>query len=72
MKVIDVKEAKENLEKILEEVEKGEKVILKSKNKEFVIYPKSKRKLGIFKNKVQIEPDIDKPLPKEIIEDFYN
>ena len=54
MKVIDVKEAKENLEKILEEVEKGEKVILKSKNK------------------VQIEPDIDKPLPKEIIEDFYN
>ncbi len=72
MKVIDIKEAKENLEKILEEVEKGEEIILKTKDKEFVIFPKTKRKLGIFKNKIKLEPDIDKPLPKEIVEDFYN
>lgn len=72
MKVINIEEAKKNLDKILEEVEKGEEVILKIKNKEFVITPKAQRKLGIFKNKVKLEKDIDKPLPEEITKEFYN
>lgn len=72
MKVVDVEEAKKNLDKILEEVEEGEEIILKVKNKEFIIYPKYRRKLGVFKNKVKLEEDIDKPLPEEIIKEFYN
>ncbi|WP_456401426.1 type II toxin-antitoxin system Phd/YefM family antitoxin [Persephonella sp.] len=71
MKVISVEEAKKKLEKILKEIEEGEEIILKIDDKEFVISPKIKRKLGLFKGKVKIEEDIDKPLPKEKAEDFY-
>ncbi|RUM58965.1 MAG: hypothetical protein DSY59_02150 [Persephonella sp.] len=72
MKVISVEEAKKKLELILKEVENGEEIILKVGNKEFVIYPKIKRKLGTFKDKIKLSEDIYKPLPKKIIEDFHN
>jgi len=72
MKVISLEEAKKNLDKILEEIEKGEEIILKFKDKEFLIYPKKERKLGIFKDKIKLESDIDKPIPEEYIKDFYN
>ncbi len=72
MKVISVEEAKKNLDKILEEIEEGEEIILKFKDKEFLIYPKKERKLGIFKDKIKLESDIDKPIPEEYIKDFYN
>jgi len=71
MKVFSVEEAKKKLDKILKEIEEGEEIVLKVDDKEFVIYPKIKRKLGLFKGKVKIEEGIDKPLPKEIAEDFY-
>ncbi len=72
MKFISVEDAKKNLEKILSEVEKGEKVILKSDGKEYIIYPKKRRKLGIFKNKIKISPDIKEPIPETLTKRFYD
>ena len=72
MKVISVDEAKENLEKILESLEENEEIIVKFKNKEFLLTPRKKRVLGFFKNKVRVDDDIKSPLPENISEEFYS
>ena len=58
MKIVSVEEAKKNLDAILKDVEKGEEIILKVYDKEFLIFPKRERKLGTFKGKIELNDNI--------------
>lgn len=58
MKIVSVEEAKKNLDAILKDVEKGEEIILKADDKEFLIFPKRERKLGTFKGKIEFDDSI--------------
>ncbi len=72
MKIVSVEEAKKNLDEILKNVEKGEEIVLKVDDKEFLIFPKKERKLGTFKGKIEFDDSVKEPLPEEITKDFYN
>jgi len=72
MKIVSVEEAKKNLDEILKNVEKGEEIVLKVDDKEFLIFPKRERKLGTFRGKIKFDDSIKEPLPEEITKDFYN
>lgn len=73
-----IHEAKTNLSKLIQKALAGEEVIIANRNKPVVKLvaieeEKSKRKIGIGKHLGIIIPDdIDKPLPDEVITEFYN
>ncbi len=69
-------ETKTNLSKLINKVIEGEEVIIAKSGKPVaklipILKKNVKRKAGLFKDAVTITDDIDKPLPDDIIEDFY-
>ncbi len=73
MKKINIHKAKTDLSKIIQQVLKGEEVVIAKYGKPLVklepYKPVKKRKPGIWKGKVKIAPDFDE-LPDEIAAGF--
>ncbi len=65
----NIHEAKTNLSNLIQKVEAGEDVVIMRAGKpvaRLTPYKKSEpRKLGIFKDKINIPEDFDKPMPDE-------
>lgn len=76
-KQVNIHHAKTHLSALLEDVENGDEVVIARNGKPVARLvraetTKPRRKLGSAKGQILfISPDIDKPLPQEIIEDFY-
>lgn len=74
-----IHEAKTNLSKLIQKALAGEEVIIANRNKPVVKLvaieeeEKPKRGIGIGKHLGLVIPDdIDKPLPDDVIAEFYN
>lgn len=69
MQNFNIHEAKTNLSSLIQQVEAGENIVIMRAGKpvaRLVQYIDSEpRKLGIFKGKIQIPDDFDKPMPDE-------
>lgn len=75
MTVVNTHEAKTNLSRLLDDVEKGGEVIIAKANRpvaRLVPYHEAKprRRPGFLKGKVRVADDFDAPLPEEIIRTF--
>ena len=73
---VNIYETKTNLSRLINRVLEGEEVIIAKSGKpvaKLIPFRKTstKRKAGLFKSKIKISDDIDKPLPDDIIEEFY-
>ncbi|HEY9790218.1 MAG TPA: type II toxin-antitoxin system Phd/YefM family antitoxin [Candidatus Obscuribacterales bacterium] len=75
MHQVNIHEAKTHLSKLLEEVARGEEVIISKAGKPIAkLVPldkkTNKRKPGGMKGKIRIGKDFDAPLPKDILASF--
>jgi len=75
MHQVNIHEAKTHLSKLLEEVARGEEVIISKAGKPIAkLVPldkkANKRKPGGMKGKIRIGKDFDAPLPKDILASF--
>jgi prevent-host-death family protein len=76
MQSFNIHEAKTHLSKLLEKVAAGEEVIISRAGKPVAkLVPidakqSGKRKLGLLKGKIWIDPDFDSPLPEDILSAF--
>jgi prevent-host-death family protein len=75
MTVVNTHEAKTNLSRLLDDVEKGEEIIIAKANRpvaRLIPYREAKRRRrpGLLKGKVRVADDFDAPLPEEIIRAF--
>jgi len=75
MTVVNTHEAKTNLSRLLDEVEKGEEIIIAKANRpvaRLIPYREAKprRRPGLLKGKVRVADDFDAPLPEEIVRAF--
>lgn len=75
--VVNVREAKTNLSKLLARVRMGEEIIIARAGKPVarlvpVEPPVKERVFGQAKGKIWIAPDFDDPLPDDILDAFYN
>jgi prevent-host-death family protein len=74
MSIVNMHQAKTHFSKIVEEVLKGEEVIIAKAGKPvakmvpFISVPK--RRFGVLKGKIKISEDFDAPLPEEFLNDF--
>ena len=73
---VGIHEAKTKLSKLIPVVLSGEEVIITKSGYPLVkIVPvqeqSGKRQLGLYKGKIKFNDDILKPLPDEIIDDFW-
>jgi len=76
MKTVNIREAKTQLSRLLEQVTAGEEVIIAKAGKPIArIVPISnksrKRVLDSEKGRFEVPDDFDSPLPKEILNLFY-
>jgi prevent-host-death family protein len=73
MTVVNTHEAKTNLSRLLDDVEKGEEIIIAKANRpvaRLIPYREAKRRPGLLKGKMRVADDFDAPLPEEIIRAF--
>ena len=75
MHKVNIHEAKKHLSKLLEEVAKGEEVIISKAGKPVAkLVPVEKRtvkrKAGSMKGKIRISKDFDAPLPEDVLSGF--
>ena len=75
MKTINVRQAKTQLSRLLEEVAAGQEIIIAKAGKPVarlvsLRVAAKKRQLGILEGKVTVPPDFDAPLPDAILEAF--
>ncbi|MBA7578155.1 hypothetical protein ES708_20011 [subsurface metagenome] len=74
--VANIHDAKTNLSKLIARTLDGEEVIIaKNGNPIVKLVPlrvPKKRKLGTFKGSITLSEDIDKPLPEQIVKEFYS
>jgi len=76
-KQVNIHQAKTHLSRLIHDVERGDDVVIARDGKPVVrMVPaetrKPRRKPGMAKGQILfISPDIDKPLPDDVIEDFY-
>lgn len=73
---VNIYETKTNLSKLINRVIEGEEIIIaKSGNPVARLVPIKKkilkREAGLFKDQITYDRDIDKPLPDDIISEFY-
>lgn len=73
---IGIHEAKTNLSKLIPAVLAGEEVIITKSGKEMVkIIPVEEsggeRQVGIYSGKIIYNKDFEKPLPEDLVEDFW-
>ncbi len=74
--LVGIHEAKTHLSRLIPAVLAGEEVIITKSGQPLVklvpVRPKLKqRQLGMFENKITILCDLIKPLPQDIIDDFW-
>ena len=72
-RVVNVYEAKTNFSKLLQDVERGEEILIGRAGEPVARlspYRREKREIGFAKDQVWIADDFDET-PEEIIEDFY-
>ncbi len=74
---IGIHEAKTNLSKLIPAVLAGEEVIITKSGKPLVKLvpfecPGGDRPLGLYAGKLKLETDLLKPLPEDIIDDFWS
>jgi len=77
MRQINIHEAKTNLSRIAEEVSAGEEIIIAKAGKpkmRLMPIDSSQKKIifGLLKGKIKISKDFDAPLPKELLDAFYD
>lgn len=75
MTVVNTHEAKTNLSRLLEDVEKGEEIIIAKANRPVArLIPyrevKPRRQPGLLKGKVKVADDFDAPLPEDLLRAF--
>jgi len=75
MTVVNTHDAKTNLSRLLDEVQKGEEVVIARGNKPMArLVPVSAkrpvRKPGYLKGKIKVAADFDAPLPEDLIDAF--
>lgn len=76
MQNFNIHEAKTHLSKLLEMVAAGEEVIISKAGKPVAklvpidVKHAGKRKLGLLRGKIWISPDLDAPLPEDILSAF--
>ena len=75
MQTINIHEAKTHLSKLVEEVSKGQEIVIAKSGKPMArltgISPaKPIRKPGFLKGKIRIAEDFDAPLPDDILDAF--
>ena len=75
MAVVNTHEAKTNLSRLLNNVQKGEEVVIARGNKPIArLVPfgakKPIRKPGYLKGKIRVADDFDAPLPDEVLNAF--
>ena len=75
MQTINIHEAKTHLSKLVEEVSKGQEIVIAKSGKPMArltgISPaKPVRKPGFLKSKIRIAEDFDAPLPDDILSAF--
>lgn len=77
MKVVNVAEAKARLSDLLDEVERGETIVIARRNEPIaelraVEKPrKTLRPWGLYKGQIEIPDDFNDPLPDDILRAFY-
>jgi prevent-host-death family protein len=72
-RIVNVHEAKTHLSKLLQDVERGEEILIGRAGEPIARlspYRREKRELGFAKGQIWIADDFDET-PEEIIEDFY-
>lgn len=75
MPVVNIHEAKTNLSRLVEEVAAGGEVIIAKAGKPMArlvplaTAPK-RRRLGLFKGRLNVPPDFDAPLPEGVLASF--
>lgn len=72
-RIVNVYEAKTNLSKLLQDVEKGEEILIGRAGEPVALlspYRREKRELGFATGQIWIADDFDET-PEQIIEDFY-
>ena len=74
---IGIHEAKTNLSKLIPAVLAGEEVIITKSGKAMVkIVPVEEgggeRQIGIYNKKIKYNSDFEKPLPEDVIKEFWN
>ncbi len=72
---INIHQAKTHLSRLVERAAAGEEIIIARAGKpvaRLVSYqaPRGKRRLGVWRGKIEIAPDFDAPLPDEILDLF--
>ncbi len=76
MAIVNIHDAKTHFSKLINQVLNGEEVIIAKGGKPLIrLLPyteeANKRKGGQLKGMIEISPDFDAPLPKEIFGKFY-
>ncbi len=75
---LNIHEAKTHLSRYLERLKKGETILLCKRNEPIAeirplpAHPQRKRPIGLAKGQLKISQDFFDPLPKDIIQAFYN
>lgn len=76
MVTVNVHEAKTQLSKLLEQVERGEEVVIARRGKPVARLvphrpePRRPREPGSLKGRLVVGPEFDEPLPQEILDAF--
>jgi prevent-host-death family protein len=75
MHTVNIHEAKTHLSKLLEEVSKGQEIIIAKSGKPMarltgIGINKPIRKPGLLKGKIKIATDFDAPLPEDLLDAF--
>ena len=75
MTVVNTHEAKTNLSRLLDEVAKGQEIIIARANRpvaRLIPYREAapRRRPGLLKGKMRVADDFDAPLPDEIVRAF--
>ena len=75
MHKVNIHEAKTHLSRLVEEVSKGQEILIAKSGKPMaklsgIKVPKPKRKPGFLKGKIKIAGDFDAPLPDGLLDAF--
>ena len=75
MKIVNIHAAKTHLSRYLEEVERGEEVVIARAGKPVARLVPLKarspgRRLGLLEGRIRIADDFDAPLPEEVLKTF--
>ena len=75
MSTYNIHEAKSQLSRLIEEMERGETVIIAKAGKPVAQLgplraPGAKRVRGVLKGQIKLGPEFDEPLPADVVEGF--